>query len=219
MVSLVQLACKASSEELQTGLGTSRAFGGKQYAFNILRASELSVPLRQKIWALFEENMHGYTSSTTFEWNPPSKKKELFHRNSRYLCVSSQGVGESEERVLVAFTMFRFDWEDTTEEKVYQEVLYLYELQVSQGYRKLGLGRVLIRDLEAIGIRWQMKKIMLTVLKANQGAILFYDKMGFNLDPISPDFVDPTSTGNNEEEEWVDEDEDCDYKILSKVLR
>jgi len=92
---------------------------------------------------------------------------------------------------------------------------------VSKNAQKIGLGRILVNELEKIGRTWHMKKIMLTVIKINAGALLFYEKTSFVMDPISPGYVDTASDkgdGGSEDDEWVDEDEECDYMILSKRL-
>lgn len=40
-----------------------------------------------------------------------------------------------------------------------------YELQVSKDARRFGLGRLLVQILSDIGAKWNMTKIMLTVLR------------------------------------------------------
>ncbi|KAH9982472.1 acyl-CoA N-acyltransferase [Lactifluus volemus] len=91
--------------------------------------------------------------------------------------------------------MFRFDMEDD------ECVLYCYELQVSQTVQRGGIGKVLMQCLCDIARKWNIQKVMLTVFKANQAAFLFYQTMGFNVES---------------EDEWVDEDEEVDYWIMSK---
>jgi hypothetical protein len=50
-------------------------------------------------------------------WDPPSKKQELFHRDSRFVLLrrsQAQGGLEHlhEELPILAYSMFRFDMED-----------------------------------------------------------------------------------------------------------
>jgi len=50
-------------------------------------------------------------------WDPPSKKQELFHRDSRFVILSrppAQGSPHpvSGEPPIMAYSMFRFDMED-----------------------------------------------------------------------------------------------------------
>ncbi|TFY83595.1 hypothetical protein EWM64_g425 [Hericium alpestre] len=72
--------------------------------------------------------------------------------------------------------MFRFDIEGD------QNV-------VSPDVRRSGLGKALMQGLHGIGRRWGMQKIMLTVFKANEGAVKFYRATGFQVDPSSPGYV------------------------------
>ncbi|KAI9508779.1 acyl-CoA N-acyltransferase [Russula earlei] len=124
-----------------------------------------------------------YTKSS-MGWDPPSKKRELFHLNSRFPPI-------------VAYSMFRFDVEDG------ECVLYCYELQVSRLVQRGGIGKTLMECLYNIARRWSMQKVMLTVFKQNQTAFLFYRAIGFNVES---------------DEEWVDEEEDVDYWIMSKNI-
>jgi hypothetical protein len=51
-------------------------------------------------------------------WDPPSKKRELFHRDSRFVLLRRPRQTRddpepvSEEQPIVAYSMFRFDTED-----------------------------------------------------------------------------------------------------------
>ena len=107
-----------------------------------------------------------------------------------------------------------------------------YELQISKGAQHRGLGRLLSKQLAQIGRRWGMRKVMLTVLKANTSAMAFYRSVGY-IKPASYRFelidfkfyrftTDYTSPEYQSEDEdgWVDdkemESETCDYVILSK---
>ncbi|RSH91021.1 hypothetical protein EHS25_010197 [Saitozyma podzolica] len=121
---------------------------------------------------------------------------------------------------LLGYCGFRFDTEQTAGTRD-AEVVYCYELQIAPQARRMGLGKVLIDEMEVIGRRRGMDKAMLTCLKNNDPALSFYAKQGY-----TPDEIDPTRM--EEEEEWEDvgsnpEEEDgsqrADYRILSKVLK
>ncbi|KIO20892.1 hypothetical protein M407DRAFT_132662 [Tulasnella calospora MUT 4182] len=99
---------------------------------------------------------------SSFGWDPRSKKKELFHTDSRFILVRQTEA----PRTLVAYTMFRFDHEETMEDGIMDPVVYCYEIQISQDTRRSGLGTVLMGDLEAIARKWKMKKVMLTVFRS-----------------------------------------------------
>jgi N-alpha-acetyltransferase 40 len=63
------------------------------------------------------EDVGRYTTSS-MGWDPPSKKQELFHRDSRFVLLRpSQAEGgleplHEELGPILAYSMFRFDVED-----------------------------------------------------------------------------------------------------------
>lgn len=140
--------------------------------------------------------MSSYCRSS-FGWDPAVKLAELFDSLSRFILV------HSEER-LVAFAMFRFEYEH------YNNLLYCYELQVSSSSQRAGIGRLLLRWLESIGVAWEMDKLVLTVLKGNINAVEFYHSFGFQIDATSP--------GYTVEDDSPNDVDDVDYEILSKEL-
>lgn len=151
------------------------------------------------IWNVFEGNMKTLYETSSLGWNPAEKRKELFHTSSRFILAyrtkfASDSPGAKKN--LVGFSMFRFECEDE------EAVVYCYELQVCLDTRGLGLGRTLMGYLEAIGEVYEMEKTMLTVLKANENAVGFYNKYGFEVDPTSPSL----------------HGEEVDYEILSKEI-
>jgi len=100
-----------------------------------------------------------------FGWDPPTKRLELFHRLARYILIygpqTEQNGSASGQATLplVAYVGFRFEDEDG------ENVLYCYELQVSNVSQRHGLGKFLMQQLSNVGRHWQMQKVMLTVLK------------------------------------------------------
>ncbi|KAJ3480871.1 hypothetical protein NLI96_g8047 [Meripilus lineatus] len=123
-------------------------------------------------------------------WDPESKKEELFHSESRFI-ISRLNDETSGERI-AGFVMFRF-------EKDYgQKLLYCYELQISPTFQRSGLGRFFVQCLTRLASHWHMDVVMLTVLKVNEAAMKFYEAMGFERDPVSPE-----------------PEEGADYEILS----
>ncbi|TFK41091.1 acyl-CoA N-acyltransferase [Crucibulum laeve] len=171
------------------------------YHFEVYHATEVSEAVRNKIWALFENNMHHLYSRSSFGWNPASKKKELFNHLSRFI-LSYKDV---EEKELMAFVMFRFECEEG------DDVVYCYDLQVSANTQRMGIGRKLVQCLTNIGTSCKMHKIMLTVFKENKNAFNFYIANGFSVDPFSP--------SNYIDEEAGDIEEEVDYEILSRELQ
>lgn len=57
-------------------------------------------------------------------------------------------------------------------------ILRSYELQVAKNSQNCGLGKALMQKLSNIGSKWGMRKIMLTILKANTSAMKFYLAIG-----------------------------------------
>lgn len=205
-----------------------RTVRGRSYDFSIHKASELSSTVKRRVWAIFEQNMRDSYVGSSYGWDPRSKKKELFHAESRFILVhQTEAPG-----LLIAYTMFRFDDEETMEDGVMEPVVYCYEIQIAEEARRSGIGTVLMSDLEAIARKWKMKKVMLTALRSNVDAISFYEKLGFEMDPISPtkviesrqtqDSAPNDAETTDKEDGWETESEDSfsqvDYEIYSKIV-
>ncbi|KAJ7361662.1 acyl-CoA N-acyltransferase [Mycena albidolilacea] len=182
----VERANKASPSKISKSLALHST-----HTFKVLFAESLNESTRASIWSMFEANMRTMYSGSSFGWDPPKKREELFNRLSRFLLVYPTDEKDS----LVAFTAFRFEYEEE------ENILYCYDLQVSESSQRHGLGRTLMNHLSKIGTDFGMDKIMLTVFKGNARALKFYNKFGFETDVVSPD----------------DEDEE-DYKLLCKYL-
>ncbi|KAG1826006.1 acyl-CoA N-acyltransferase [Suillus subaureus] len=211
--SAINKANKATSTQLEACILTSRELNGARLHFVVKTSSELSDVERERIWNIFESNMHLFYTTSSFGWNPRSKKEEMFHSHAR-LVLCSESI-PSEFRI-VAYTIFRFEreakqdvvyWLETPSSSIEKS----YELQVTEESRGLGVGKLLMGSLFDIGSRWRMKNVMLTVFKvANSAASAFYRSLGFDLDSSSPGYA--------EEGDWQDEELDCDYVILSKSI-
>lgn len=82
---------------------------------------------------------------------------------------------------LAAFVHFRFDIEELI------EVLYLYEIQLEKNVRKKGLGLYLMSLMETIAFHYNMKSIVLTVLKSEVNVMKFYHSLHYEIQSHSPD--------------------------------
>jgi GNAT superfamily N-acetyltransferase len=116
-------------------------------------------------------------------WDPPSKKQELFHRDSRFVLLRRSQAQDGlehlhEELPILAYSMFRFDMEGdecvlywygrlsmSSRSSWSTHLLCSYELQVSQSAQRGGMGKTLMECLYDIARRWNMRKVMLTVFK------------------------------------------------------
>lgn len=90
-------------------------------------------------------------------------------------------VRHSSNKSLAAFLHFRFDIEDSI------EVLYLYEIQLEKNVRGRGLGRYLMSLIETIAFHYNMKRIVLTVLKSEVKVVNFYFSLQYEIEPYSPE--------------------------------
>jgi len=144
------------------------------------------------------------------------KRKELTHDDARFVIVltndisTTNSVAESGEesakkQIVLGFAHFRYEEDDEDDPTV--PVSYLYELQIQSTQQKAGIGKRLMNIVELLALKSHMHKVMLTVFKANKKAMGFYlNKMKYEVDENSP--------SNFEGEE----NENCDYEILSKNL-
>jgi ribosomal protein S18 acetylase RimI-like enzyme len=144
---------------------------------------------------------HCYSYESAGLWSASGKKAELRSDAARFLLVRlcflyvrsvtfSIKVRSYPHMNLVGFVHYRFTIENQ------ENVLYIYELHIVDGYQGLGIGKKLVQVLETIGVRTsknvvfystrirlyisvEMKKIMLTVFKRNVDAVRFYkEKLG-----------------------------------------
>jgi GNAT superfamily N-acetyltransferase len=129
-------------------------------------------------------------------WDPPSKKQELFHRDSRFVIVRRPQAQDrsgslcAEIIPIMAYSMFRFDMEDDecvlywyhsafkfiTRQPIppgHSFLLSSYELQVSQTVQRGGIGKILMRYLHDIARGWKMQKVMLTVFRGDNTSFLW----------------------------------------------
>ncbi|PPQ64438.1 hypothetical protein CVT26_002145 [Gymnopilus dilepis] len=196
----VKAAKEASARRLANIISTQYDMPSMIGSIQVVHAKDLKPSQKESIWALFEENMYEFYKDSLFGWDPPTKRKELFSRLSRYILVYRNDTAN-----LLAFTMFRFELDQG------EKLLYCYELQVSKCYQNQGLGRKLLSELTKLCEAFRMEKIMLTVLKKNARASAFYKTSGFVVDPSSPSYVES-------DEEVDDATEDVDYDILSKSI-
>uniref|UniRef100_A0A093Y2A4 N-alpha-acetyltransferase 40 n=1 Tax=Talaromyces marneffei PM1 TaxID=1077442 RepID=A0A093Y2A4_TALMA len=103
---------------------------------------------------------------------------------------------------VLAFLSFMTTYEDG------KQVLYCYEIHIHPFLQGQGIGRHLMTLFEDTGRRIGLEKGMLTVFRANNAAMKFYERMGYDVDEFSPG---PRKLRNGTVKE-------PDYLILSKVF-
>mmetsp|Transcript_30986 Transcript_30986/g.29598 ORF Transcript_30986/g.29598 Transcript_30986/m.29598 type:complete len:217 (-) Transcript_30986:83-733(-) len=172
--------------QLQTTLKTSH---GKNLLIECKGSKFLNDIEQNSIFSILEENMKTWYEKT-WGWKQTEKKKEIFQSDSRFLCIyeAPESVNSSNREVankrLVAFAMFRFEWDDEDEPE--HPVLFCYEVQIRQDYQGLKIGRFMMDQLLKISSHWKMWKVLLTCFKINKPAMDFYFKIGFGIDTNSP---------------------------------
>ncbi|KAL8283095.1 hypothetical protein RQP46_005873 [Phenoliferia psychrophenolica] len=166
-----------------TPLPSSTPTDQSKVTLDLQHGNALPAALQAWIFSLFELNMKAMFEASTAGYDRDDKFRELFHPDSRFVIAREEGDGVDEKAI--AFAMFRFDTEQTAGDR-HAEVLYCYEVQVSEAGRGRGVGTLLVEVLARLGKEWAMEKVMLTVFKANDGALALYRKTGFLEDEISP---------------------------------
>ncbi len=150
---------------------------------------------------LFQENMSEMYKKSSWGLDMKEKEEELTHENARYLLVvDSENKDDKGRGLLLAFAHFRFEVDD--DDQPTQEVLYLYEIQISQLGQRNGIGKRLMQIMEIMAMQMKMRRVMLTVFKNNTDAMSFYRALKYSIDPSSP-----SQFG-----------EEADYEILSKCV-
>lgn len=158
------------------------------------KAENMDKDLKDFVFHLCKENMQSLYEASNWGWKDRDKREELFEDKARFLIV------RNEENLPVAFVHFRFDIE------IDEEVLYCYEIQLSESVRRKGLGKFLMQILELMAYKTEMVKVMLTTFKQNDaGSKFFKEALKYEVDESSPG-------------EFVYEEE-CHYMILSKAIK
>ena len=183
------------AKDVTAGMGALLSFNKGGVAASLSFTSPVSWPAEVLpfVFELTKRNMQAvYDASEGWHWNDSSKRAELSDPDNRLIVVR-----DLESNAPVAFASFRFLLEGDA------EVLYMFELQLSEAVQRRGLGKHLVVLLELIARQQLMHKVVLTVLKANRGAVDFYTRLRYVIDEESP-----SRCG----------DPDQPYEIMSKVV-
>ncbi|KAL3801866.1 hypothetical protein ACHAW5_003779 [Stephanodiscus triporus] len=208
-------------------------------------SSPLPPNILHQCLCMFRENMGDMYSSSKWGLDMEQKSNEMQHSDAKFLMVLSSSLDEEsvdvaadsndattdvnindaecvdamkprengvEETInhlydkctVLGFVHFRYEYDDCNYPK--HPVTYIYELQVHSNVQKLGIGKKLMTIVELISLNLNMEKVMLTVFRSNVAAMGFYERRNYKVDECSPS----NFTG--------EENENCDYEILSKML-
>lgn len=148
------------------------------------------------IYSLTKENMetiYAESGDSQWLWHEKKKRRELFDSENRIVIVRNASDNHP-----IAFLSYRFIMDED------QDILYIYELQVSKEAQRKAIGRHLMLLAEEIAKLSGMQYVMLTVQKNNKSAYRFYtERMGYAIDESSPSRYG---------------DIDASYEILSKCF-
>ncbi|XP_071798167.1 N-alpha-acetyltransferase 40-like [Asterias amurensis] len=168
---------------------------GLNLTIDCQRSTSLSEEYLDWAFNLTKKNMQTLYENGNSGWKSWEKKEELTDERAWYL------IAKDAEGTPVGFVHFRFDLDFE------EEVVYCYEIQLTEGIRRKGLGKFLMQILSLIAHKTQMRKVMLTVFKDNTSAYGFFKNvLNFDVDETSPSLYDPMN------------EEDYDYEIMSKEI-
>ncbi|KAI5251721.1 hypothetical protein E4T42_04079 [Aureobasidium subglaciale] len=177
------------------------------------KSTEPSNNVLHTLFELIKHTSYKHYDASNQGWDAENKLEEMKDEDMRYLIVrlAHDAVPESDTRwskdssmdhSVVGFLSFMI----TQEEK--ENVVYIYEIHMSEHFRGCGLGRHLFNVVEHVGRTTAMDKSMLTVFKSNTRARNWYASRGYEVDEISPK---PRKLRGGRSIE-------SDYEILSKHL-
>jgi ribosomal protein S18 acetylase RimI-like enzyme len=208
----------------EQGLGSNVRIGTPVFNIDLFTSSDLfeqsdaeTTETPRTPHTLFELIKHtsymDYNASSQ-GWEDENKLEEMEDEDMRYLIVRLNGghppppdqqwsKDSKLDQSVIGFLSFMI----TQEEE--ENVVYIYEIHISDHFRDCGLGRHLFNMVEHIGNVTGMDKAMLTVFKRNTHARRWYNSRGYSVDEISPR---PRKLRGGRSIE-------PDYEILSKRLQ
>jgi N-alpha-acetyltransferase 40 len=175
-----------------------------RYAIHYLSKSDLRdlSPVVTQCLNLIEETSKSDYLASEIGWSRIKKRKEMLLPDMRYVIFEDAYFAGMEIDV-AGFVSFMITYEDG------YEVLYIYEIHFREKSRGFGWATMLMDIAEQIGWEVGVEKAMLTVFKANEKAINWYKKRGYDVDEYSPE---PRKLRNGTIKE-------SKYLIMSKRLK
>lgn len=134
---------------------------------------------------LVKETSRNDYKNSSIGWKPKEKKEEMRDEDMIYLLVRKPSEGGEEPTEILGFASFMFCKDDPPYEHV--DVVYIFEVHLTESLRGRGLGRQLIQFIEFAAGTMEINKAMLTVFKVNDGARRLYTNLGYTKDRCSPE--------------------------------
>ncbi|KAI1849159.1 hypothetical protein JX266_005120 [Neoarthrinium moseri] len=148
----------------------------ESYSIRLLQAAQMSAQDLKLCLSLIEETSRSHYEASSRGWKPRAKLAEMKSPEMRYVVVKdSQGE-------IRGFTSLMPTYEEG------QPVVYCYEIHLKDEMRGTGLGAHLMGFQEMVAKHTPaIEKVMLTCFTKNIVAMRFYQELGFEVDPISPE--------------------------------
>ena len=147
-------------------------------------ADKLSEVELQTCLEIVEHTSGADYRASSIGWKPAQKKEEMKDKDMMYLLVRHCDPCVGKSGRILGFMSFMFTYDDPPYQN--REVVYLYEIHLLNLLRGRGLGSRLVAFLEAAARHCRIRKTMLTVFCANEGARRLYEKLGYVKDSCSP---------------------------------
>lgn len=175
---------------------------------------EQSEPILGECLALIESTSKADYKASSMGWHPADKKKEMQDKTMCYLLVRrtptstppDSDTEPQDPKQILGFLSFMYTNDDPPHES--REVLYIYEIHITEQLRGFGLGKRLMQIAEEAARKMSISKTMLTVFTSNKEARKLYERLGYGKDACSPS--DRKTRGRVIE---------ADYIIMSKELK
>lgn len=176
------------------------AISGENLSFTCSKFSHLPQSTNKWAFNLSKSNVSQYynTSESTSHgdcWSDQEKKQEMNHE-LMWIIFAEINNKDSNDKCLAGFVNFRFDIDDDI------DVLYLYEIHLEPKFQARGIGSRLVKLLELIAEKTEMRKVILTSHKLNLASQNFFRiKLSYEDDITSHD-----------------PDDNASYDIISKII-
>ncbi|KAL8785787.1 MAG: hypothetical protein Q9213_003165 [Squamulea squamosa] len=145
------------------------------YSISFESSSSITAANFESCFDLIANSSANAYAGSSIGWSPAKKRKEMKLPDLRYLLLTDLNMR------IQGFLSFMLTYEDG------HEVIYCYELHLSEAVRRQGFGKHLMGLMEATGKNAGVEKSMLTVFVENGTALKFYQRLGYSKDDYSPE--------------------------------